>query len=352
MPFFSHYLRRFYVALAELTWGAIAALSVGHLAMSWLLLAIVGESDFVSRPVDFVYYYIVTATTVGYGDLSPQTGAGRLVAAFFVLPGAIAIFTAVLGKLLAAVSNTWRGRMKGLGNFSDRADHDVVMGWHEATTRRLLSLIHRERLEGEAVTVLIAKDLEQNPSPETVDYVRVERLADPSGLERAGAVNARSIIVRGATDDETLAAALVASTTCRGAHVVAYFDFESSADILRQQNSRIESVTSLSSELMVRAARDPGTSVVANLLLSAGKEDTAFSVKMPDGAAPVSYDAALRHMRRRHAVTLVGINRHGNVDLNCEEGIEIRPGDVLYYIADRRLDPGRIDWDAFAKESA
>ncbi|WP_376767931.1 potassium channel family protein [Jiella pacifica] len=352
MPLFSQYMRRFYVALAELTWGAIAALSFGHLAVSWLLLAIVGESDFVSRPVDFVYYYIVTATTVGYGDLSPQTGAGRLVAAFFVLPGAIAIFTAVLGKLLAAVSNTWRGRMKGLGNFSDRADHDVVMGWQEATTRRLLGLIHRERRDGEAVTVLIAKDLEQNPAPENVDYVRVDRLADPAGLERAGAVNARSIIVRGVSDDETLAAALVASATCPRAHVVAYFDFESTASILRQQNSRIESVTSLSSELMVRAARDPGTSVVANLLLSAGKDDTAFSVRVPEGAAAFPYEAALRLMRRRHAVTLVGMNRHGNVDLNCHEGTEIQSGDVLFYIADHRLDPGAIAWDAFAKESA
>ncbi len=352
MPFFSHYLRRFYVALAELTWGAIAALSLGHLALSWLLLALVGESDFVSRPVDFVYYYIVTATTVGYGDLSPQTGAGRLVAAFVVLPGAIAIFTAVLGKLLAAVSNTWRSRMKGLGNFSDRADHDVVMGWQEATTRRLLSLIHRERGEGEPVTVLIAKDLEQNPAPDKVDYIRVDRLADPAGLERAGAGNARSIIVRGVSDDETLAAALVASATCRSAHVVAYFDFESTADILRQQNSSVETVTSLSSELMVRAARDPGTSVVANLLLSAGKEDTAFSVRVPEEAPAFSYEAALRLMRRLHAVTLVGMNRHGNVDLNCHEGTEIRSGDVLYYIADHRLDPGSIAWDAFAKESA
>ena len=352
MPLFSHYLRRFYVALAELTWGAIAALSFAHLAASWMLMALAGESDFISRPIDFVYYYIVTATTVGYGDLSPQTGPGRLVAAFFVLPGAIAIFTAVLGKLLAAVSNTWRGRMKGLGNFSERTDHDVVIGWQEATTRRLIGLIHRERREGEAVTVLIAKDLEQNPAPDKVDYVRVDRLADPYGLERAGAVNARSIIVRGASDDETLAAALVASATCKSAHVVAYFDFESTADILRLQNSRIESVTSLSSELMVRAARDPGTSVVANLLLSAGKEDTAFSVRVPEGTATIPYDVALHLMRRRHAVTLVGMNRHGNVDLNCEETVEIQSGDVLYYIADQRLDPGSIAWDAFAKERA
>ncbi|TFF27294.1 potassium channel protein [Jiella endophytica] len=352
MPLFSQYLRRFYVALAELTWGAILAIAIAHFLASWLLLELAGESDFVSRPVDFVYYYIVTATTVGYGDLSPQTGAGRLVSAFIVLPGAIAIFTAVLGKLLSAVSNSWRGRMKGLGNFNDRADHDVVMGWREGATQRLLSLIVEERRSGEAPTVLIAKELEQNPLPDKIDYVRVERLADPAGLERAGAANARSIIVRGSSDDETLAAALVASATCERAHVVAYFDFDTSAEILMRQNPRIECVTSLSSELMVRAARDPGSSVVASLLLSAGKEDTAFSLKVPETVAPFAYDGALAALRRHHAVTLVGMARHGNVDLNCKEKTEIRSGDVLYYIADQRLDPGRIVWDAFAKDSA
>nr|WP_245198789.1 potassium channel family protein [Jiella mangrovi] len=349
---FSSYLRRFYVALAELTWGAIAGLAIGHFLTSWLLLMVVGESDFVARPVDFVYYYVVTATTVGYGDLSPQTGAGRLIAAFFVLPGAIAIFTAVLGKLLSAVSNSWRGRMKGLGNFGDRSGHDIVMGWHEAATQRLLGLIVAERAAGEALTVLISKDLEENPMPDKIDYVRVERLADPVGLERAGGANARSIIVRGETDDETLAAALVASATCEKAHVVAYFDFESTATILHRQNPQIEAVTSLSSELMVRAAKDPGSSVIANLLLSAGTQDTAYSVTVPDGTTSFNYETALHAMRRRHAVTVVGMARHGNVDLNCKDTMEIRSGDVLYYIADQRLDPGAIAWEAFARTSA
>ncbi|MBO0905584.1 transmembrane cation transporter [Jiella sp. MQZ13P-4] len=325
---------------------------MAHLLASWLFMALAGEADFVSRPIDFVYYYIVTATTVGYGDLSPASSAGRLVAAFFVLPGAIAIFTAVLGKLLSAVGNIWKGRMKGLGNFHDRSGHDVVIGWHEGTTRRLLELIVAERPDGEAPTILVAKDLEQNPMPEKIDYVRVERLADPAGLERAGAPQARAVIVRGASDDETLAAALVASTICASAHVVAYFDFDTTASILNRQNPRIETVTSLSSELMVRAARDPGSSVVANLLLSAGKRDTAYSVKVPEGLPAFAYETALGHLRRRYAVTLVGMARHGNVDLNCQESIEIQSGDVLYYIADHRLDPGRIVWDAFARESA
>ena len=352
MPLISPYLRRFYVALAELTWGAICGLAIVHFALSWLLLAICGESDFISRPVDFIYFYIVTATTVGYGDLSPATGPGRLVAAFFVLPGAIAIFTAVLGKLLSAVSNSWRGRMKGLGNFQDRTGHDVVMGWRDGPTQRLLALVAAERGAGEALTVLIAKNPEENPMPERLDFVRVERLADPAGLERAGAMNARSIIVRGQTDDETLAAALVASSICERAHVVAYFDFETTAAILTRQNPRIECVTSLSSELMVRAARDPGSSLVASLLLSAGSQDTAYSVRVAADASPFIYETALHLLRRLHSVTLVGMARHGNVDLNCDDAAEIRPGDVLYYIADERLDPGTIAWDAFKKASA
>nr|WP_304363696.1 potassium channel family protein [Jiella sp. LLJ827] len=345
-------MRRLYVALAELTWSAVVAITLLHMAGSWLLLALAGEDGLVGSPVDFVYYYIVTATTVGYGDLSPATPLGRMLASFIVLPGAIAIFTAVLGKLLSAVSNVWRGRMKGLGNYHDRSGHDIVLGWHEGSTRRLLELLAAERRTGEPPTVLLAKDLEQNPMPDAIDYVRVERLADPEGLRRAGAGSARSIIVRGANDDETLAAALVASAICDSGHVVAHFDFETTADIMRRQDPKIETVTSMSSELMVRAARDPGSAKVANLLLSADTDDTAYSVVVPQNAASFSYKDALTAMRGRHNVTLVGMARHGNVDLNCEDSTEISAGDSLYYIADHRLDPGAIAWSKFGKETA
>lgn len=348
LPLFVRHLRRLYVAVARLTWTAITLLTLAHALLSWALLALAGEAALVADPVDFVYFYLVTATTVGYGDLSPVGNAGQLIAVFFVVPGGIALFTALLGKILSGVAGFWRQRMNGLGSFSDRSGHMVVVGWNGAPTRQLLQMLAAERAGDEPAAVLLAKELDTNPAPDHADYVRAERLADPEALERAGVRGARSVIVRGQNDDETLAAALVAADLGETVQVVAHCEDERTAASLRRHSARVEAIGSLSSEMLVRAARDPGASVVANLLFTASTEDTAYSMPVPALARPLGYGQALAGLRRHHRATLVGLAHAGRVDLNCDEASPIGEGDVLYYIADHRLDPAAIDWDRLA----
>lgn len=45
-----------------------------------------GNEDFESMP-NAIYWAIITMTTVGYGDITPQTGAGRVITAMLVLTG-------------------------------------------------------------------------------------------------------------------------------------------------------------------------------------------------------------------------------------------------------------------------
>jgi voltage-gated potassium channel len=49
---------------------------------------------------DAYWWAIVTVTTVGYGDVSPKTGEGRLIAAVLMLVGigVIGVFTATLAS--------------------------------------------------------------------------------------------------------------------------------------------------------------------------------------------------------------------------------------------------------------
>ena len=299
--------------------------------------------------VGFLYYDLVSATTTGYGDLAPTTRAGRLVGVLFVLPGGIALFTAVLGKMLTGVGHLWRQRMTGLNDYGDRRGHFVVLGWHEEITPRLVEMLASERAAGTPPTVLVAKALERNPLPELTDFVRTERLADPKALSRSGAHQARALVVRGQNDDETLAAALVASHSVETTHIVAYFEDERTAAMLRRQEPRIEAIASLSSELIVRAAHDPGASVVASLLFSPARRDTVFSMRVPADAAPMRYGAVLATLKREQKVTLVGLAADDAIDLNCDDGVPVGPGRVLYYLSDPRLDPADIRWDRMSE---
>jgi voltage-gated potassium channel Kch len=71
-------------------------------------IAIISGTGFYSlveglRVVDAFYFSVVTLTTVGYGDLAPETDAGKLFTAVYVLVG-IGILLAFVTTVAAKVS--------------------------------------------------------------------------------------------------------------------------------------------------------------------------------------------------------------------------------------------------------
>ena len=345
LPIFEQALRRVYIAIANLTWLTLSSATLAHAIISYILLAIAGEITLTSGFTNYLYYYMTTATTVGYGDLSPQTASGRMWALLFVLPGSVAIFTVTLGKAFADIGAIWRRRMNGLGDYSTREGHTIVLGWQPIRTARLIALLKADKPTGDRI-ILVAKALEQNPLPDDIDYVRADFLSTLSALNRAGVEGADRIIIHGIDDDETLAATLGVSSFKPSAHVVAYFEDERTAELIKRQCPNVEAVNSLSVELLVRASCDPGASQVANRLLSAESKDTAFSMALPDSIDQMSYLDLLIGLKRHNDITVVGIAEAASkiVDLNCPSDRLITAGDIIFYVADARISPDEIRW--------
>ena len=67
-------------------------------------------------------------------------------------------------------------------------------------------------------------------------------------------------------------------------YIVAYFDQHSFADLLKAHCPHAECNVSLSIELMVRSAQDPGSSRVQRQLLSALEGPTQYSLQVPEDA--------------------------------------------------------------------
>ena len=353
MPMMQAVWQRLYVAIATLSWAVLIGAFLVHMLLCWLLLSLAGEAELTADWLTFTYYYMITATTVGYGDLSPALPGGRLAAILVLLPGGIALFTAFLGKTITAIGGFWRRRLQGQGDFTERRGHTLVVGWQENRSRQLVEGLAAECGAAERI-VLIAPGLDSNPLPETSDFVSAQSLSDLDSFARAGAAGASTIVVRGATDDETLAATLAAEAAAPHAHLVAFFQDERAARLIRNQLPRVEVITSMATHLLVRSARDPGASRLAALMFSHSTADTAFSVKLPESAGVTRYYDLLCGLKERAGVTLIGLCRHQEsaVDLNCPPDCPVRPGDTLYYIADSRIDAGRLDWTSFARAAA
>jgi len=340
LPRFNRWLVRAYARASQLHWRFVALLGACHFSLSYLLLRI-AEEQLAALDV-FWYFYITTVTTVGYGDFSPTSASGRWIVTLFVMPGGIVLFTTVLAKLIQDVTDAWRRRMKGLKDFSRMAGHIVVVGWCAQRTERMVQLIRGDVSERRDI-VLLAQ-LDENPLPDHIHFVHAPHLSASEAMQQAGVPQADFVIVLGQDDNESLTAALAVGAIYAG-HLVAYFEQNSYATLLRQHCPNAEAVVSLSVEKLVRTAQDPGSAAVIAQLLSNLEGQTQYQVRMPLGQTTTTYGELFSRFKQRHDATLLGLtDQTGQVQLNPVSSTAVVAGDALYFMAARRLSSSDIDW--------
>lgn len=76
---------------------------------------------------DWLYFYVVVASSVDFGNFSPETGAGKWVAMLYLIPDSISLFAALIGKVTVTLSIFWRLPMQGKGDFSHLSGHTLVI---------------------------------------------------------------------------------------------------------------------------------------------------------------------------------------------------------------------------------
>ena len=348
MSRFSHFLKTLYSHCTRLSWGVLVLLVLIHALISFAVMRQF-ETGEITEKVAFWYFYMTTITTIGYGDISPKTPGSRLFTTLWIMPFGIMLFTASIAKFIQFIADSWRKRMRGEADYSYLENHILILGWQGARTRRMVEEIIADAGSIRREIVLCTtKDIE-NPMPDRVKFVRDRALSDAGLHHRAGSAGAKVIMVLGHDDNDTLAAALAAASVNNHAHVVAYFEHQSFANLLTAHCPRAETMVSLSTEMMVRAALDPGSSRVHRDLLSVAGGENNFSLRVPGGTPVMRYGQLLQTLKQRHNATLIAVADDGEghgLRPNAAGDTQVKPGAVLYYIAARRLDPAQVDWQA------
>ena len=334
--------RRLYAALTGLSWRIVLPLGALHVVLSWWGLYWAGEADLLPLNT-FWYFYATTATTVGYGDLSPSTPYGRYVVTLFVMPGGITLFTSVLAKTAQNLSDLWRRAMTGLKSYEHIDGHIVLLGWEGAKSSHMIDLIRAD--SSEQRELILMATLEENPAADRAQYVRGSSLTDEEALHRAGVANANLIIAFGTDDNHTLTAALAAGALNPNSHLVAYFAEQGFAQLLERHCPNAESVVSVSMENTVRAAQDPGSSRVLKKLLSSMDGQTQYLMRIPDGSPEKDFASYFQWFKEHHNATILALrDSTGSLRLNPDNEHRVGDGDAFYYIAERRLDANEISW--------
>ena len=206
----------------------------------------------VETPLDALYYTLVTASTVGYGDLTPTSQTARLFGLSVVVLGtssfAIAL-ASLLGPAIEARLASALGRMTE-SQLELLEDHVVVLGYGDLTEPILTEL-------GDQVEFVIVT-LDQQRAAELRERGLNVLTADPSDedpLRRVGIDRARAVVAATNDDAEDALAVLTARQLNPDVRIVAAATDRENVDKLKRAGAdTVISPATIGGHLLVRSA--------------------------------------------------------------------------------------------------
>lgn len=292
---------------------------------------------------DAIWWAVVTMTTVGYGDLFPETVGGRYLIGFPTMLFGISILGYLLSVVATYLIEARAKELKGMGE-ANYEDHILII--HYPGESRALAVVQELRSDpktAEVPLVLIDAHLEELPQ-RLIDYgVRFIRGAptDTETLERAHFGQSRHAIVLAGnqlnpeSDHHTLAVVLtieklhskvVTTAECVDPKHVELFHRAGCDDVV--------CLAKMSSNLIVQEALDPGVQQVLQEITSNTFGQQVYVVPI-DKVSPAKYSALIEHFSGKNTL-LIGLLRERRAHLNPGADEELKPGDRAICIASDR----------------
>jgi len=292
----------------------------------------------------YAYFFVITVTTVGYGDVVPLSAAGRMAAAFIAI-GGIGAAAVALSSVFTAIGNYIKRREKGFLEFHMKG-HIVIFGNRGGETTSLIQRLVADQQSRGTQIVLCSQATERNPFPDLIEFVRGEPTSHDV-MARACVKDAGKVIIHASTDYESISIALAVRELNSSAPIVVKAnDPGKEVDIERVDRKRVVCVRSIDVPMIVREIHNPGiTRVFENLLAPEGQD--LRSVQVPEGKA-FNFGRLAHHFREEHAAILIGMRPNGGIlasqgILNPLFDTIVEGGMFLDYIS---RSPVRIEWES------
>jgi voltage-gated potassium channel len=160
-----------------------------------------------------LYWAITTATTVGYGDVTPKNPAGRVIASLVMLT-TIPLFASAFALFAGSVASAHLRRLLGMERREAKGGEVVVIGTHPAVPPAVAELVAAGR------DVVVVTNADRSFFPDGAHVV----VGDPTSEEavrRARPERAAQVLVAGSDDAAVLVSAVLVREIAPGTPTIA-----------------------------------------------------------------------------------------------------------------------------------
>jgi voltage-gated potassium channel len=277
-----------------------------------------------------VYFTVITLTTVGYGDVTPRTPGGQVVAMFTILAGVVS-FGMLVGSLTEiVVEGQLRrilGRRKLEKDIAALRNHFIVCGFG-----RIGSIVCREFHQSNVPFVVVEYEDEVARRADEEGYLYlIGDATDDDVLTRAGIMRARGLIAVLASDADNVFVTMSARDLNRSLVIVARGeDDRTSRKLARAGASRVVSPYEIGGLRMAHAILRPN---VIDFVEAATRAKTEIDMdEFPVGDNPkfVGKTLADSGIRQEFGLIIVAIRKpDGRMAFNPSHTTRIEEHDVL-----------------------
>ena len=344
--FFRHLVIRGVVNLSTHGWTIVMLLLIFLYISGYYLMLFFAETAVIEH---YMWWFAVTITTVGYGDVAPATIGGQWTAIFIMIFG-IGSIALLIGKIAEWVIMMSEKQMNGSLQLKV-TDHILIMGYRGEKSKNLIAELLDDMDDENKKIVLCSCTLEKNPfDPERVKYVRGE-LASDDVLKRSCCANAEKIIVTGDDDNQSFFAAFAIRQINTHAHLIVFMknnDHTSKIHCLPADKPELNRVIVPSAvNLIVQEIQDPQSSHVLQQLMNNQQGAKLYRLEVPSQLSKEYLFSDLFHNFRKHYnMTILAIKEDQEIVANPAMDMKISAGMSLFYIADKRIKD--ISWDNFS----
>lgn len=283
--------------------------------------------------LDSLYTATQTVTTVGYGDLAPQTSMGRVFATVFMIAGA----GTVLYALTSIVQTVFQSEL--VAAFGLRRRHREIQRVHNhfivCGAGRVGSRIIREMQRANCPFVVIERDQQKVADLiERGGHVIIGDSTLEETLREAGVERARGLAACLPDDADNLYVVLTARDLNEQLHIVARaVEEQAEPKLIRAGANRVVSPTIIGSRRMAEALMKPA---VADFMdsITAENLDLGFDeVELQPGSVYVGHKLKYTNIRSDLDVVIIAIRRRsGQMIFNPSGDAVLESGDLLIAI--------------------